>query len=80
MTFLLKFLKVSPEVDQNDINAMVFNIQTDLCRRSSVPPQQKNYFVESGPNAKEIEMGTKAESLELRFRLYLLPSLSIRAV
>ena len=46
--------------------------QTHLCRRSSVPPQQqKNYIVESGPNAKEIEIGTTAESLELRFRLYL---------
>ena len=27
--------------------------------------------MESSPNAKEIEMGTMAESLELRFRLYL---------
>ena len=27
--------------------------------------------MESGLNAKEIEMGTTAESLELRFRLYL---------
>ena len=47
--------------------------QTRLCRRSSVPPQQKVYIVESGLHAKEIEMGTTAESLELWFRLYLLP-------
>ena len=45
--------------------------QTRLCRRSSVPPQQQNYIVESGLNTKEIEMGTTAKSLELRFRLYL---------
>ena len=45
--------------------------QTRLCRRSSVPPQQQKYIVESGLNAKEIEMGTTAESLELRFRLNL---------
>ena len=31
----------------------------------------KNYILESGLNAKEIEMTTTAESLELRFRLYL---------
>ena len=34
-------------------------------------PCNKNYNAESGLNAKEIEMGTTAESLELRFRLYL---------
>ena len=34
-------------------------------------PTTKNYTVESGLNAKEIEMGTTAESFELRFRLYL---------
>ena len=38
---------------------------------SSVPPQQKNYIVESDLNSKEIEIGTTAESLELRFRIYL---------
>ena len=41
--------------------------QTRLCRRSSVPPQQKNYIVESGLNAKEIEMDTTAESLSFGF-------------
>ena len=46
--------------------------KTDLCRRSSIPPQQKNYIEESGLNAKEIEMGTTAQSLELWFQLYLL--------
>ena len=44
--------------------------QTRLCRRSSVP-HNKKYIVESGLNAKEIEMGTTAESLELRFQRYL---------
>ena len=34
-------------------------------------PTTKNYIVESGLNAKEIETGTMAESLELPFRLYL---------
>ena len=40
--------------------------QTCLCRRSSVQPQA------SGLNAKETEMGTMAESLELRLRFYLM--------
>ena len=35
-------------------------------------PHNKNYSVESGLHAKEIKMGTTAESLELRFRLILL--------
>ena len=34
-------------------------------------PTTKNYIVESGLNATEIEMGTTAESLELQFQLYL---------
>ena len=34
-------------------------------------PTTKNDTVESGPNAKEIEVGTTAESLEFRFQLYL---------
>ena len=34
--------------------------------------------MESGLNAKEIEMGTTAESLELRFRLYLTFTLQLR--
>ena len=29
----------------------------------------KNYTVESGPNTKEIEVGTRAESEELQFQL-----------
>ena len=33
--------------------------------------KKKKNTVESGLNAKEIEMGTTAESFELRFRLYL---------
>ena len=31
------------------------------------PHTKKKYTVESGPNTKEIEMNTTAESLELRF-------------
>ena len=38
-------------------------------RRSSVPRQQ-NYTVDSCPIDKEIEVGTTAESLELRFQLH----------
>ena len=38
--------------------------------RSSVP-DNKDYNMDSGANDKEIEIGTTAESLELRFFVYL---------
>ena len=41
-----------------------------VCAGGVVYPHNKKYIVESGLNAKEIEMGTTAGSLELRFRLY----------
>ena len=44
--------------------------KTGLLSASRVP-HKKNYIVESMPDAKEIQMGTMAESLELQFRLYL---------
>ena len=42
-----------------------------VCAGGIAYPTTKNYIVESGLKAKEIEMGTTAESLELRFQLYL---------
>ena len=46
--------------------------QIRLCRRSSEPLTTNILkIVESGPNAKELEMATTAVTLVLRFRLYL---------
>ena len=45
--------------------------KTDLfVQEEKRTPTTKNYTVESGLNAKKIEMGTTADSLELRFWLY----------
>ena len=35
------------------------------------PPHNKLYTMEYGPNAKEIEMGTTAESFDFTFFIYI---------